>query len=146
MFLTLGIISTLSILLIISGIVVFFLDDEEFGVNLFTSGVVIGLLVGVLGWGVCASVGYEKMIVTEIQPDTIVKTRTTAFVEFTYEYDENIVTKTYDFSEHVDYVEVDSMKFYKVIYYDYYGNEQDIEITKEKKYSNCDFGVKIKAN
>jgi hypothetical protein len=85
------------------------------------------------------------MIVTEIQADTIVKTRNTAYVQFTYEFDGKTIIKDYEYTEHVDYVGVDSMKFYKILYYDYYGHEQLVKITNEN-YSKYDFGVKIKVD
>jgi len=105
----------------------------------------LGLLVlGIGGFGAHASTSKNTMIVTEIRPDTLIKTNKQVVVEF-----EN-TNLYYDKIE--DYMNInDSTVFYEVEYFNYYGIDLDYNsdyrnyITYDKKFANIKFGEKIEA-
>ena len=135
---------TMSILaviaLIILGIAIYINitdDDNGWMFVCYIISIISLFLILIVGFGVHASEGYEKMYVEKIKCDTVVKTKNKVYVEFQEK------TITYTSKKDYDYIN-DSTTFCKVSYYNYYGNYVSFNIMLLRDcWKNIEFNKKI---
>ena len=133
--LTLGILAVLCIILIIIGGYV--INDYELtgGAFLFV-GIIGAIFIVIGGFGFHAIYNYNTMYVEKIKPDTVLKSNTKAYAEI----DDTVlifsVKKDYDLLN-------DSITFYKVTYYNYYGCNKKTIYSFSDKFKNVEIGKEI---
>lgn len=107
-------------------------------IPLFVFGISSFIFIGIVGFGIHATKDYETMVVEQIKPDTVLKSKTTVYIEI--DNGNNLI-----FKDKVDFDEInDSTTFYKIRYYNYYGYEIAVEYSKDKKFKNIEYGKRIK--
>lgn len=128
LFITVIILSLISLSIIILSIPLIF-KDENWG--FLTFGGVVGLACA-LGFGLGNFACRPKtIIVSVIQPTDVLKSNTTKYIEF------NINDKIYKFSYSDKYhYDNDSLEFYHVKYYDFYGDNEMDSILKLEFYKD----------
>ncbi|NPV12852.1 MAG: hypothetical protein HPY57_13860 [Ignavibacteria bacterium] len=128
--LTLGILAVVAIIITIFG---FIFKDEGWKILFLILGFVGLVIVGAFGFGYHASSNCDTMVVEQLKPDTVLKSRTTVYVE--------IDGQRLYFTEKVDFDEIDNDAiFYKVIYYNYYGFETYTIYSRNKIFKNIECG------
>jgi hypothetical protein len=134
--LTMGIITTVLIIMLVIGII---LDEFKYdnlkGVLILIS--IIGIIIfGIFGFGMYATNHYDKMYVEKIEPDTTVKTEYKVYVEFE--------DTTLQYNDVENYKNIDSNTvWYNIKYYDMYGYNRVEKFTNDKIFENCELNKKI---
>jgi hypothetical protein len=104
----------------------------------FLSGFLITLIIciGLFGYGAYFN-STEKIMVEKIKPISITKSDYYVYVEFN-----NDIRKCYDSKK--DYKKInENTIFYKITSFSYYKKVQSEVISKDEKYSNIEYNIKI---
>jgi len=135
MILTLSIILA-SLIITIILCLIFYNDDNMFLRILFAISITGIIFIVAFGFGMFFTLSSEKIKIENVKKTTILKSKTTVYVE--------IEKEKVSYTEKSEYDDItDSTQFYKITYYNYYGGVNKTVYSYDTIYKNKQKNIKI---